>query len=360
MPTTQRDDAPFVSVIVPVFRSAPEVLSEVLGALSRVDYPRDRREILVIDNDLEGQRELEAIVGRFHPEACYLRSPQRGAHSARNYGLLRARGEYCYFVDDDVLVDSSCMRALLSAMADGTVGAAGGKIRPLWRGGAPPEWINLFLDSTYVVRESYREVLVAAGVSNSDDRLNLGLLSLLDLGDRRLDVDDGWLYSCNLMVKTSAAVAAGGFDPDLIGPHALGDNEMGLLRRIAASGLRLRYEPTAIVTHVISASRLTMRYFARRTFNDGSCDAYIQLREGHVRGRAAVMKEAAVGLGLGMVSIVALGLRAAGREARWRRLLTNVCTHFGAAHYYLVYLISSHRRELVHQSEYLSALTSID
>ena len=356
IPPTMAGHLPFVSVIMPVFRSARDLLTEALDALCRVDYPRDRYEVLVVDNDVDGRGELEHLVAAYAPSVRYVRSPQKGAHSARNYGLIQARGEYCYFVDDDIVVDPQSLRTLAHALAAEDVGGVGGKIHPIWRDRTPPNWIRLFLDSTYVVGDDYRRVLEAAGVSEGNERLNLGLLSLLDLGDDAMDVDEGWLYSCHLMVKRSAALSAGGFGPDLLGRYALGDNEMSLLRNIIQSGLRLRYEPRAVVAHVIPSRRLTMGYLAQRTFNDGACDSYIQLRTGRVRGTGAVVSALFNRAGRAVGSIAAIVATAGGREGRWRLAFTTLCTNVGAAHYYATYLISSRRRVLVHWPNYLDAL----
>lgn len=90
---------PSVSVIVPVYND-PEGLLLCLEALEDQTYPKDRYEVVVVDN---GSREsIEPVVSRF---ACATaaREDRPGSYSARNKGLRLAGGEVIAFTDADCI-----------------------------------------------------------------------------------------------------------------------------------------------------------------------------------------------------------------------------------------------------------------
>lgn len=90
----------FVSIIIPHFNNNRR-LEKTLEALSVQDYPRDKYEVIVVDNGSD--RSPEELVKRFSctllNETTYLNSP----YSARNRGIEKARGDII------VLLDSTCV-----------------------------------------------------------------------------------------------------------------------------------------------------------------------------------------------------------------------------------------------------------
>ena len=94
-------DQPFISVIIPVWNS-PDLLAKCLAALAVQSYPRERYEVLVVDN---GSTDSTAAVARNYPFVTLLSEPVPGAYRARNRGLAAARGEYVAFTDADCIPD---------------------------------------------------------------------------------------------------------------------------------------------------------------------------------------------------------------------------------------------------------------
>ncbi len=94
---------PKVSVIVPVFNRA-SYLNRCLDSL--VNQTLEEIEILVVDDgSTDGSLEiLQNYVQRYPGKVFAFRNPKKGAASARNYALVRARGEYITFVDSDDFV----------------------------------------------------------------------------------------------------------------------------------------------------------------------------------------------------------------------------------------------------------------
>ena len=91
------------SVIVPTY-NRPAALARTLKALSGMDFPTDRFQIVVVDSGTTDS-EVERLA-RSHG-AQYSHCPDRGVAVARNHGAGVASGELLLFVDDDIVVSAS-------------------------------------------------------------------------------------------------------------------------------------------------------------------------------------------------------------------------------------------------------------
>jgi len=244
-----------VSVIIPTYRRA-QYLRDAVASVMAQDFPRDEYEILVVDNAPQPTPELASLCDSLQsPPVRYVHEPRNGLHHARHAGAKRARGDILVYVDDDIRATSGWLAALCRPFATAPVGVVGGRICPEWDV-EPPEWIRTF---------------------------SPGYLSLLDLGDSRLELT--WpqqVYGCNLAVRKSVLFDVGGFHPDSFADPGMrwyrGDGETGLLRKVYAAGHGVWYEPAACVRHRISAARLTPAYFERRAFNQGISDSFTAYR----------------------------------------------------------------------------------
>ena len=106
---------PTFSIVVPTFRR-PDALEETLGAMLRLDYPNDRCQVIVVDDGADD--ETITIVEGFRGQGLELTleaQPQRGAARARNRGARLADGEMLLFCDDDMILEPSYLRLLVSA-----------------------------------------------------------------------------------------------------------------------------------------------------------------------------------------------------------------------------------------------------
>ena len=88
------------SIIIPTY-NRPDQLASCLDALSRLDYPADRYEILVVDDG--GTADLNTIAERsaVRQHLRLIRQPNRGPGAARNHAAREARGRWLAFTDDD-------------------------------------------------------------------------------------------------------------------------------------------------------------------------------------------------------------------------------------------------------------------
>ena len=86
-----------LSVVIP-FRNAAATLPRCLDALRLQDLPRDRFEVIAVDNN---STDGSADIVRRYPEVRLLHEPAQGAYAARNRGVAQATGDILVFTDPD-------------------------------------------------------------------------------------------------------------------------------------------------------------------------------------------------------------------------------------------------------------------
>lgn len=92
-----------LSIIIPTY-NRKEVLGLTIDSLLNQEYPKDKYEILIIDDG--SLDDTEAYVNKIQdsftlPLLRYFRQQHRGANAARNCGIKEARGEILLFLGDD-------------------------------------------------------------------------------------------------------------------------------------------------------------------------------------------------------------------------------------------------------------------
>lgn len=120
-------DLPVVTVQLPLFNEAT-VVGRLLEATARLDYPRDRLEIQVLDDSTDETRTLAQAKVRQLRESgvdiVYVRRPDRHGYKAGalEYGLERAKGELIAIFDADFVPQPDFLRAIVPHFADPRVG----------------------------------------------------------------------------------------------------------------------------------------------------------------------------------------------------------------------------------------------
>jgi glycosyltransferase involved in cell wall biosynthesis len=92
---------PFLfSVIIPSY-NRPKQLTACLESLTQLDYPRDRFEVIVVDDGSDSP--LETVVAPFKDSLNLrlIRQNNAGPAAARNHAAQQASGRYLAFTDDD-------------------------------------------------------------------------------------------------------------------------------------------------------------------------------------------------------------------------------------------------------------------
>lgn len=233
------------------------VLDECLGALREQGV-----EVLLVANGPDPALE-DRLAEAGGDGVRVVREPRPGLSLARNRALAECDDEEVLaFLDDDVVVGPGWASALAAAWdgAGGDLAAVGGPIR-LRFDGPEPDWLS--------------------------DPLLPGLCRL-DYGPqaRDLDPDVRTVYGGNVSFRCGALRAVGGFDPAFghQGARAWFSEEDEAQRALARAGLRIRYEPSAWVWHVVAADRLRPGWLAARRFRYG---ATLGVRRARTRRLAA-------------------------------------------------------------------------
>jgi cellulose synthase/poly-beta-1,6-N-acetylglucosamine synthase-like glycosyltransferase len=119
-----RQARPSVSIVVPV-RDMAATMPQLVESLGRLDYPEDRREVIVVDNgSSDGSGRLAREAGL---TVVDLPSPP-SSYAARNAGIARAGGDWVAFTDADCVVDPGWLRPLVRHDSDPSVGAVAGEV----------------------------------------------------------------------------------------------------------------------------------------------------------------------------------------------------------------------------------------
>ena len=117
---------PRISIVVPAHNEAA-VIADTLEQILALDYPADRRQVLVIsDASTDG---TDAIVTRFAARGVELfRMPRRsGKTAAENAARFGLSGEIIINSDASVRIDVAAVKHLVAAFNDPSVGVASGR-----------------------------------------------------------------------------------------------------------------------------------------------------------------------------------------------------------------------------------------
>lgn len=253
------------SIIIPTSDRSILLRKALTSVARRIKKTTIKCEIIVVENGATDDTRaiVENLIKQFAPAPIrYVYEPIPGLLSGRHRGALEAKGEVLVFIDDDVEVGEHWLAAVAEAFSDTTVQLCGGKSLPLYEG-PPPDWIeNLWFQPPYGGQACVE-------------------LSLLDMGERPLDVDATYIWGLNFAIRKKALFDLGGFHPDLLPErlqHLQGDGETGLSQKANAAGYRAVYQPAAAVQHHVPVSRMTAHYLQKRYFYQGVCDSYTHIR----------------------------------------------------------------------------------
>jgi GT2 family glycosyltransferase len=204
---TETGELPSVCVVVAAY-NAEATLAACLDSLAGLDYPRDRAELVCVDNASTDTtaRILAAYSGRVR--AC--REPKRGPAAARNHGIALTRSDVVALTDADCTVDPAWLRHLVAPLAAREVGVAGGRI--LSR--RPCNWIEAFGERVHDHARALQEF------------------------------SSPYCITMNWAARREVLEAVGAFDPEL-----LRASDVDWSWRLGAAGYRFAYVPEAIVYH---------------------------------------------------------------------------------------------------------------
>lgn len=196
-----------LSVVIPTYRR-DDTLLRCLEALSNQDFPRDRFEVVVVDDARsESAPRVVAGMAEREPDLRFrsIAGAGRGPATARNLGWRAAGGEIIAFIDDDAYpADRSWLREGRAPFDDPCVGAVSGRVH------------------------------VPVDMPPTDFQRNVQGL------------ERGEFLTCNAFYRRTALEAVGGFDETFTMPFR---EDSDLQYRVENEGFRLVYSPSAVVIH---------------------------------------------------------------------------------------------------------------
>jgi glycosyltransferase involved in cell wall biosynthesis len=96
------DNLPFISVIIPAFNEA-KYISYCLESLINLNYPKERYEIIVVDN---GSTDETVSLSKNFTNLVYI-CHDLNISGLRNFGAKKARGSILSFIDADCIADEN-------------------------------------------------------------------------------------------------------------------------------------------------------------------------------------------------------------------------------------------------------------
>jgi len=202
---------------------------------------------LVVDNNSTDRTRdvVDELSKKWPGRFRYVFEPQQGLSFARNAGIRNSLGSVLAFTDDDVTVAPGWLQNLTSSLETGQWAASGGRIIPIWAK-AIPRWLS------------------------TNDPHTMGPFVAFDAGTMA-----GALhrppYGANMAFRKEVFEKYGGFRTDL-GRTAMslqGREDIELGSRLLAAGLRLRYEPDAVVYHPAPENRMRKDFVLRWWYGFG-------------------------------------------------------------------------------------------
>jgi mycofactocin system glycosyltransferase len=229
------DEFPLVSIIIPV-RDQPGDLGECLESLANLNYPGDRREIIVVD---DGSRKNVADIIT-SPGITFIRHDEpQGPATCRNIGAEKAHGDILAFLDADCMAGENWLKEIVPFFQTAGAGAVGGYV------------------------DGYYKDSLLAKYEEVSSSLNMGRRLLLE---GRTE-SSFYVPTANMLVTREAFEAAGGFKAGMY----VGE-DVDFCWRLRNLGYTLLYVPCGSVAH---KHRQQLGRMLRRRSDYGTSEAVL-------------------------------------------------------------------------------------
>ena len=250
--------SPLFSVVICTYNRA-QYLQQTLQSVVEQDFPSEKFEIVVVDNNSPDRTEAVAFSFRDQYKNItlrYFKELQQGISYGRNRGVSEASGEYIVFLDDDETVESCFLQNLddfYSEYKEASLTA--GPVIPVFEA-TPAKWL-----SPFTMR------LITGAYDKGKEIKQVGPKDYPGTGHAT--------FRKNLFVKY------GGFNTDLgrKGSSLLGAEDKDFFFRLIQNGVKCYYVPGAAIYHHIPASKLTEDFFDRLTYSIGVSERIRTLSE---------------------------------------------------------------------------------
>jgi glycosyltransferase involved in cell wall biosynthesis len=233
---------PKISVIVCTYNRA-KLLSTALSSLEEQALDESRYEVLVINNNsTDGTQELALEFVARHRNFSVIVENSQGLSHARNRGWKEAKGEYVAYIDDDCKPPPQWLTVGFNTINNHEADVFGGPYYPFYVSNKPRWW-----------KDSYRtrEHAEKARFLRTNEKLS-----------------GGNIFFRRSLLETSPGFNSGlGMSGKRIG---LGEEDALLMYLHGAKpGLRVYYEPTLFVYHLVHPNKMTLKWAIRKRFAEG-------------------------------------------------------------------------------------------
>ena len=249
------------SIIIPTCNK--NLTEKCLFYVSLINVPKKEYEVLVIHN--VSKDDIKSVTAEYIdkiPNLKYIYEEMYGLMPSRHRGAYEAKGDILCYLDDDSFVDKDWLIAIEETFRDKDVVLAGGNNLPLFES-PPPKWLNYFW------------------IYNTYGRW-LGQLSLIDFHKKKMKLPTGFAFGCNFIIKKDIFFKMGGTNPDTVPKDKQrfqGDGETALSLKLNQNGYFLHFNPRIEIKHFVPNERISMEYFKKRTFFQGVCNSFSQIRK---------------------------------------------------------------------------------
>jgi glycosyltransferase involved in cell wall biosynthesis len=220
---------PFITVAV-ITRNRSQSLELTLQSLKRLNYPTEKKEILIVDNAPNNQL-TQKLVGKY-PEFHYVVEPRPGLEWGRNRAIREAKGEIIAYTDDDVVLDPGWLLAIGQRFGDPEITGVTGLVVPARQD---------------TEAEIFFEQLGGFGRGFEQRFFSMAWHKIHPAFPFASNVCG---TGANMAFRKSALVQLNGFDPVLgAGSLARGGGDLDMFYRMIRAGYLIVYEPQALLWH---------------------------------------------------------------------------------------------------------------
>ena len=157
-----KPQTPFISIVIPA-RNAQRTLKDCLDSLEQLNYPKARREILVVDGiSTDNTRQIAELY-----DTILVENPKRSHRSGINLGFKKAKGDIIAFTDADCIVDENWLQNSLKYFESCIAGVSGPIQIPHQANTFQQAVAFLFSLAVHIAKSSHRETQEA--VQGVDD-----------------------------------------------------------------------------------------------------------------------------------------------------------------------------------------------